>query len=186
MRARREDVKTFLYFVKFLRFVCGGLALFMFMMNWIDYRETMPEFQVEKMFGSNQFMSCLFLFTGFVFIHSICRAREKSRMVTRMKKMDGLCKKLKSIMVNFRLETSDRRLEKYEALVENIAQYFGVTEAEKEKMMTSSQKRQQAGSYEEYLEMIESRPFHLPEIREAMINSRLVLKDSDPNHQPLG
>merc|ERR1719473_903794 len=96
--------------------------------------------------------------------------------------MHSVCKKLNNDLVAFRLDSSSHRMEKYDALLENVAKYFGV--GEDDDLKTGVDKRLGETQFDAWFGTVMARPFNPEEIQESLEVSKIRVKDNSelPRH----
>merc|ERR1719387_3299403 len=108
--------------------VAGYVMAFMmvFLTYSGEYRDIPGPLVMKFTVSSKRFISGVAFMVGALFAHGVIVHWRPSAELVRLHKMHMLCKKLSSTLTDFRLESEETRLEKFDVPLEDMSKYFGL------------------------------------------------------------
>lgn len=121
---KHEGLKRML---NLLRLACGIMAFIMIFYSFNSNQgSTHGDLLLQFVVSSKSFISGVWFFVGSCFAHGIMGHWHQVPELQRLQRMHMLCKKLSAQLVDFRLESADMRLEKFDIPVDEMKDYFGL------------------------------------------------------------
>lgn len=109
-----------------LRLACGIMAFIMIFYSFNSNRDMDSQLLLKFTVSNKTFISGVWFFVGSCFAHGIMGHWHQEATLQRLQRMHMLCKKLSAQLVDFRLESADMRLEKFDVPVNEMKDYFGL------------------------------------------------------------
>jgi len=151
-----RDSRKFVYMtqLRFLRVLFTGLFIAMFVFAFSNTRE-----QIDKinMLSSAQFMSGIWLFVASQFAYGVSTHKKPNKELQRANKMHNACKKLNAQIVTFRLDSANKRVDKYDEVMDELMEHFGINKAKKKEALTAEELA--AKGFDAWFEDVMSKPY---------------------------
>lgn len=155
---KRESRKgAYLTQLKIFRILFLVAFAFLMSMGFSSNRDKIPELMLSAWLSSNQMMSGIWFFVASQFAYGVATHKKQNLELQRAQKMHNACKKMNAAIVTFRLDSAAKRVDKYEDIMEALAQHFGVSK--RKKIVTASAEELAAQGFDAWFEDIMSKPF---------------------------
>jgi hypothetical protein len=156
----KRDSKKYTYMsqLRIIRFIFTIMTMWMVAFAWSNGKEGLSyRYVVIRTVTSNHLMAGLTFFMCSQFAYGISTHLKKNVNRARATKMHDATKKLNANIVTFRLESADKRVEKYDETMEGLMDHFGLGEKHLKKIVNQEDLAHQG--FDAWFENVMSKPF---------------------------
>lgn len=123
---REARMARHLTFLRLLRFAMLAMAIVLVDVAFNNHRDGVAQVLFVNTVSAPQFTSAVAFLTAYFFSHGVASHKKPNRKLIRAHTMHEACKKLGTELSNFRLESMDKRVDKFEDVMATLASHFGL------------------------------------------------------------
>lgn len=173
-KEREAKMARHLNVLRLLRFALMALAIVLVDVAFNEHRDGVPQMLFVSTVSARQFTSAVSFMTAYFFSHGVATHKKANRKLIRCNIMHEACKKLGTELSNFRLESMDKRVDKFEDVMATLAAHFGLKGKEPP---PEPEDPNAPKNFDSWFKDVMARPFNKYDIGLEMEESHQIMPD---------